>query len=199
MKDLDVREEFTYSDTYAFLEGSATDRSINQQSAYLPSSNHKDFAISVTAAGMLSSKIIDLKPNPIVLPSFDPGAAQALLLEATTHPTADNHYSIFIPDNGAIGAPNPNDPNAPPRSPDQTLPPIAQFYDSVWIKGGPMTGTLDGKPINIKTYALAFGKFRWIFFADESNNLMQCNSTLVHGSYIREKFKLDPPPQATAR
>jgi len=195
--DVDARDEFNFSDSYTYLDGSQTDKSTNQQSSYLPDKPRKELTIAYAAAGKTSSKFIDMKPNLVVLPSFDAGAAQALLTLATSHPTPDNHYAIFIPDNGAVGQTRGDDPNAAP--PEDSLPREPRVYDSVWVKGGPLTGTLDGRPVNVNTYALAFGKFRWIFFADESNNLLQVNVSLLHASYIRNSFKLDPPKTSAPR
>jgi hypothetical protein len=194
--DFDARDEFTFSETYAYLEGSQTDKSTNQQSSYLPDKQRKELTIAYAAAGKTSSKFIDIKPNLVVLPSFDAGAAQVLLTLATSNPTPDNHYTVFIPDNGAAGQTRSDDPTAAPPNPDDSLPRETRAYDSLWVKGGPLTGTLDGKPLTVNTYALAFGKFRWIFFADEQNNLLQVNVSLLHASYIRNNFKLDPPKQA---
>jgi hypothetical protein len=192
-----TRDEFTYTDGYAFLEGIQTSKTMNLQESFVPNKQRKELTIAFVFDGSGSSRIIDMKPNLVVLPSFDVGAAQALLTLATSHPTPDNHYTIYIPDNGAAGKARSDGPSfmsPAPVKPEDSLPPGPHSYDSIWVKGGAVTGTLDGKPLKVNTYALAFGKFRWIFFADEQNNLMQVNVSLIHGSYIRDKFKLDAIP-----
>jgi len=43
------------------------------------------------------------------------------------------------------------------------------------------------------------GKFRWLFFADQSISLMQLNVSMLHASYLRENFTLDPPKSGMPR
>jgi hypothetical protein len=194
--DLDYKDAITYDENFAFQDGSQNSQGTNQQTSYLPSKTRKEMTIANAAGGRTSSVFEAINgPDLIFLPPFDAGAAQALLLQAVNHPTANNHFTTFLANGYNAFANAGHDPTADPAAakPEETLPTTTHSFDSVWVKGGPFTGTLDGKPVTLNTYALAFGKFRWIFFADEQNNLMQVNVTVLHAAYIREGFKLDPP------
>jgi hypothetical protein len=194
--------EYHYDDNYGFIDGSLDNTGTMLQHSYTPNKAHTELTIATTQQGSQMTDIVDIKPDFLLLPNFDPGAAQALLLHAATHPTPDNKYNLLIPSvQSAGGGGRGGRGSAPPAAASgaptgDTLPAGDHSYEAVWVKGGPLTGTLAGKPINVNTYALAFGSFRWIFFADEQNNLMQLNVTLLHASYIRTDFRLDPPRQA---
>ena len=190
--DFDYKYTFTFDENYGYVDGARIGQDTNQQDSWLPSKDRKEMTVAASAEGRTSSTFEPVGPDLVVLPAFEAGAAQALLLLATTHPAPKDTYSVYLTSGyGAAGGSAPN-PNAQPN-PDETLPPGQHCFTALWVKGTPFTGTLDGKPLNINSFMLAFGKFRWIFFADEQNNLMQVNVSLLHASYIRENFKLDPP------
>jgi hypothetical protein len=204
--DLDFRDTLSYDDVYAYLDGAQTSQASNQQTSWIPSKDGKEITIAASAGGRTSSNFEPITPNLVVLPAFDAGAAQALLLFITNHPTEKNLYSLYLPmgyspaggRGGGRGAEPPDASGANTGSED-SLPAGVHCFTALWAKGGPLTGTRDGNPVNVNTYLLAFGKFRWLFFADEANNLMQVNVSLLHASYIRSNFKLDPPKQAMPR
>jgi hypothetical protein len=191
--------EYHFDDNYSLIDCGLDNTGTMLHYAYTPNKAMSAINISTMQVGSQSSEFVDIKPD--FLPNFDPAAAQALLLHALTHPTPDNKYNVLIPSfhsapsgGGGKGSAPAAAPTAAPAG--DSLPPGNHAYEAVWIKGGPLTGTLAGRPIKIGTYALAFGNFRWIFFADEQNNLMQLNVTLIRASYIRSDFRLDPPKQA---
>jgi hypothetical protein len=198
--DLDFKDSISYTDDFSYLDFGQVAQGTNQQISYLLSKDHKEMTIAVVAAGRTSSSPDPINPTDalVVLPPFDAGAAQALLSYAVSHPTPQNHLSVYLTPGYSLGGGRP-DPNAPPAPADDTLPPGVHCFTAVWLKGAPLTGTLGDKPVTVNSYALAFGKARFIFFADQDNNLMQVNVSLLHGSYIRENFKLDPPKQAMPR
>lgn len=185
--DFDFKDSFTYSGTYAYIDGAQTSQAANQQISYLPDRALKEMTVAVAVAGRTSSAVEPIGPNLLLLPPFDAGAAQALLLHCITSPTPDNLYNLYLTPGYSLGIPA----NAAPAA-DQTLPSGVHMFSALWAKGRDVTGTLDGKPVTLHTYQLAFGKYRWIFFADPDNNLMQVNVSLLHGAYIREHFQLDP-------
>lgn len=187
--DLDFKDAISYDENYLFLDGSQTSQNTNSQFSYLPSKDRKEMTIAVAANGHTSSNFEPITGTDLIfLPPFDAGAAQALLLQAVLHPAEKDLYTVYLTSNyGMFASPG-----------SEPLPGGIHYFKAVWLKGVPLTGLLDGKQIPINTYALAFGKFRWIFFADEQNNLMQVNVSLLRGSYIRSKFKLNAPARKDA-
>ena len=192
----DFSEEFKFDPNYAYVDGTVSDGNSQRKTSFLPNKTRTELSISSFLSGAEPTTFTTIKPDLMILPSFDPGAAQAILLLATTHPTADNKYDVFLPGGGAPaggggrrgGGPPPVD--AAPA--DDAMPPGNAAYEAIWVKGRDLTGTLDAKPVTVHTYLLGLGKARWIFFADDADHLLQLNATALHASYIRSGFKLDP-------
>ncbi len=196
--DVHLLTEFKFSDAYGYVEGTSTNGDNQLVTSYVPSKTRTELTVAQFQAGNSNSGSVDIKPDLVILPSFDAGAVQALLLLAVTHPTANNMYDVLIPASGGGGGGGGRGgrgvppPVAADATADAALPPGNNAYDALWGQGKDLTGTLDEKPITVHTYLFAFGKFRWIIFADTDNNLMQVNVSVLHASYIRQKFKLDP-------
>ncbi len=150
--------------------------------------------IGTVQAGQMDSRKLAIKPDLVFLPSFDAGAAQVMLLLATTHPTATNLYNVLIPGAGSTGR------GAPPAEPTGGDAPAAapragnNAYDAAWAKGPDAAGSLDGKPVTLHTFVLSGGKATWTFYADDQNTLMQLDASMAGASYVRAKFKLNPAP-----
>jgi len=201
----DYADEFKFDSSYQYVEGTINDKNRQKSSSLLPNKTHTEMSVTSFAEGAEPTSFMPIPNNLILLPNFDPGAAQAVLLLATTHPTADSKYGILIPATASGGGGGGRGRGNASASADaltegpEALPRGDRTYEAIWLKGTPFTGTLDGKAINVNSYMLAFGKFRWIFFADEANNLLQLNVSLLHASYIRANFALDPPKTAMPR
>jgi len=202
----DFLDDFKFDASYKYLDGTIDDKVHLKNRGLLPNKNFTEMSISQYSGGSEPTTFITIAPNLMMLPNFDVGAAQAALLLATTHPTSDNKYALLVPAPGGGGGSGggrgrgkaPDAASTGPDAQDAALP-GDRSVEAIWVKGTPFTGTLDGKPLNVNSYMLAVGKFRWLFFADESNNLMQLNVSMLHASYIRENFKLDPPKSVMAR
>ena len=187
--DTSLQNEFKYDENYAFLVGSSTDMVNQIHISYTPAKARTSLVIGSVQAGVQDSRFLDIKPDFSVMPAYDAGAAQVMLLLASTHPTATNLYNIVVP-----GAARSGPPSAADGTPLPTGPRPGNFaYDALWTKGPAATGTLDGKPVQIQTYVLTAGKSTWTFFADERNTLLQLDVSALNTSYIRSKFKLDTP------
>ena len=93
-----------------------------------------------------------------MLPPFDAGAAQALLAYAVSHPTPQNHLSVYLTQGYSLGEAKP-DPTAPPPPPEDSIPPEAIASPPYGSKVLPSPDPRR-QHINVNTYALSFGKFR---------------------------------------
>jgi hypothetical protein len=112
---------------------------------------------------------IEIKPNFVFLPDYDPSAMQALLLRATTHPAEKNLYLVVVP-----GSKKDKDP-----------------VPALWLNNQPEAhGTLDGKPVTLHHYILRLYKSEYDLFSDESDTLMMGTSTTLSAIYLRDGFVL---------
>ena len=192
----DLSNEFKFSDAYSYVEGASSNISSQMHTSYVPNKTRTDLVIGMVQGGVQDSHHLAIKPDLAIMPPFDPGAAQVMLLLATTHPTEKNLYNVVVPGSSGGGGSGRGD-SAPPPDPSEAAgghqPAGNNAYDALFAKGPDGNGTLDGKPIAIHTYVLTAGKNTWTFFADDQGNLMQLDNSMVHASYIRVKFKLDMP------
>jgi hypothetical protein len=190
----DISNEFKLSDAYAYLEGASSSISSQMHTSYVPNKTRTDLVIGMVQGGVQDSRHLAIKPDLAIMPPFDPGAAQVMLLLATTHPTGKNLYNVVVP--GSTGGGGRGE-SSPPPDPSEGggghQPAGNNAFDALFTKGPDGNGTLDGKPMAIHTYILTAGKNTWTFFADDQNNLMQLDNSMVRASYIRAKFKLDQP------
>jgi hypothetical protein len=194
----DFSDDFKLEPDYSFQEGTIVNEDNQRRTSLLPNKPRTEIAVGSFLGGAEPTTFVPIKPNLLVLAPFDAGAAEAILLHATTHPSPDNKYSVFLVGNGGPsggGGGGRGRGAAEQTSPDQaaaSLPATNTAYDAVWVKGRDVTGTLDGKPVELHSYLLGFGSVRCIFFADNANNLMQLNLVPMQAVYLHTGFKLDP-------
>jgi hypothetical protein len=154
-----------------------TQNSANQTiTSFSPSKPRDVVVIGQVQGGVnLGSKSLSMpKSDFIVAPDFDPSAIQVLLTSTLAHPHADHLYLLAVPASG-------------PRSVNNALYlTIADATDA--------TGTLDGKPVALKHYALGWNKARGDLYADANGTLMQVNIGTINARYVRTKFALDETP-----
>lgn len=186
--DTSVADDFRLSADYAYVDGSASNQVTQMHTAYTPNKARTTLVIAQMQGGVQESHNLAIKPNLAVVPSYDAGAAQVMLLLATTHPSADNQYNVMVPAAAAAGAPTTKDDPGAAQVPGGN-----NAYDSLWTKGADATGTLDGKPVTVHSYTLAAARNKIVLYADDANLLMQVDAPLLRASYIRAKFKLDTP------
>jgi hypothetical protein len=138
--------------------------------SYTPTKSRDKLFIAQTQNGTPGLPTpIDIKPDFVLLPDYDPSALQSLLLQTTAHPAAKDLYLAVIP--GKI--------------PDEDAAP------ALWLTGQPEAhGTLDGKAISLRHYILRLYKSQFDLFADETNTLMLATSTALSAVYTREGFVL---------
>jgi hypothetical protein len=123
-------------------------------------------SLMVTLAHVYNSQTLALaKPDFLVLPNFDPGAIQLLLITLLNHPHADSLYYLVIPgqdstENNAVR--------------------INAAADA--------DGTLDGKPISLKHFHMVYLKGTAELFTDADGKLMEADMDILHTYYVRAKF-----------
>jgi hypothetical protein len=192
--DSEFSNKFKYSPVYAYLEGLFSIDAIETHTSMVPNPARTVLLFDEVHRDAHHPHEVSIKPGLVVLPPFDPGAAQVLLLLATAHPAEKNLYSVVIPAirgrGGAAGSEAPLPERTEGPSVRQSTARVA--LEAVWAKGPDTTSSLDGKLIGVHTYILTAGRITWTFFADDANNLMQLNNSMLHVNYVRAKFKLDP-------
>lgn len=197
--DGDFVSEFKFGEDYSFIDGTITDQATRHRTTLVPNKAHNSMTVTLFQGAGHNPTIVDIKPNLVILPPFDPGAAQAILLLATTHPTADSLYNLFVPvPGGGGGGGGRRGGGAAAADTDASAEDGTTAHDARWFKGKDSGGTLDGKPVLLHTYMLAYGKSRYIFYADDSNTLMLMNVPAIKATYIRSNFKLNAAPPSAA-
>jgi hypothetical protein len=174
--DAQVTSEYKVDGNGNYLSG-FTQNSANQTiTSFSPSKPRDVVVIGQVQGGVgLGSKSLGMpKPDFLVAPDFDPSAMQVLLTGVLAHPHADHLYLLAVPASG-------------PRSVNNALYlTIADPTDA--------TGTLDGKPVALKHYALGWNKAKGDLYADANGTLMQANIGTINARYVRAKFALDETP-----
>jgi len=191
--EFDFSNEFIYSATYAYLEGGASSITAQMHLSYAPSKDRTDLVVSMVQGGAQASHHLSIKPNFVLLPPYDAGAAQLVLLQATTHPAPGNLYNVVVPGTGSAGRGGTRGGVADAQSSLGRPTHGNNAYDALWTKGPETNATLDGKPVTVHTYFLTCGKATWTFFADDANTLMQIDNSMVKASTVRAKFHLALP------
>ena len=191
--EFDTSDDFKLSDDFVYLDGGASSVATQTRYSFTPNKTRTVLTIGTVQAGVQVGASMNIKPDFTVMPNYDAGAAQAFLLEAMTKPLEGGKYNIVVPGAGSAAPP----PGAAGTEDDPSRPATRVQagnvdYDAGWNKGADATGMLDGKPVKLHSYFLASGKNRWLFHFDDTNSLMQLDNSMVHASYIRQKFKLDP-------
>jgi hypothetical protein len=198
--DGDFTSEFKYTDSHTFLEGTLTNQNTLLMTSFVPDKAHTELAVAKFQGHAGSnSELVAIGQNLVILPPFDPGAAQEVLSLATTHPTPDAIYNVYLPGSGGAGgggggrrggggAAVGDDSGASEND--------GRSHDGKWFRGKDSGGTLDGKPILLHTYMLAYGKTRFLFYADENDTLMLLNVPTLKSTYVRSNFKLNAATSA---
>ena len=178
-------DEFKYSDSYSYLEGSMTDQGETQVAiSYVPNKPRTEINIGRVSSGLQSNDFFPIKPDFFLLPPFDAGATQALLL-AVVQPAGPRALNIYSPVAGGVDGMHRD--GAPAHRPS---------VDAKWSTGPDVAAMLDDKPLTAKTYLLATPSFHWIFYADQAHTLLQCDLPDVKIRYIRQGFRLAGAPVA---
>lgn len=174
--DAQFTSEYKVDANGNYLSG-FTQNSANQTiTSFSPSKPRDVVVIGQVQGGVgLGSKSLGMpKPDFIVAPDYDPSAIQVLLTSALAHPHGDHLYLLAVPASG-------------PRSANNALyVTIADPTDT--------TGTLDGKPVALKHYALGWNKAKGDLYADANGTLMEANIGTIGVRYVRTKFALDETP-----
>jgi len=191
----DIRDTFNFTDDYTYIDGTEENQDSNRQTTWLPSKDHKDMNMNSLSQGAMSNHVEPLAATlPFInIPGFDAGAVQAAVLFIAAH-ASDPGYTAWVPGYilaglGARDGVSSDDTMAIKQA--EQLPPNSHSYNVQWVAGPEATGTLDGKPVKLKTAQLGFDVHRWTIYTDESNTLMQVDVTALPASYVRAKFKLD--------
>lgn len=176
--DADFINQYRFSDSYSFVDATTVNNGSTPITiSYTPNKPRTEVSVSRAQGGVADSSFFAIKKDFYLLPPFDAGMAQAILL-AQAQPDAPQTLSIFSPDPGGV------------RNPVAT--------DARWIKGPVVSGTLNGAAINAQTYLLIAPGFQWIFYAGDANTLLECDLPAVKTTYVREQFKLTAPPPRLA-
>jgi hypothetical protein len=171
--DAQFSSEYKVDANGDYLSGFTQNGSTQTLSSFTPSKTRNSVVIGQTQGGVgLGSKDLPMPlPSFLVAPDYDPSAIQVLLTGALAHPHSDHLYLLAVPSSG-------------PRGLNTALyVTIADPTDA--------TGTLDGKPVTLKRYALGWNKAKGALYADADGTLMQADIGTINISYIRAKFKLD--------
>jgi hypothetical protein len=168
--DIQQTNAYKLDATYSYLGGSITDNITQIISGYSPNKQHTVMQLSSMQGGTQGKPSeLALMPGYIVLPTYDASAVQALLYQATAHPTADALYFIIVPT---------------PRGPSSV--------QAKWTPQPDAAGTLAGKPVTLHHFSFAFGKSISDIYSDETNTLMEVDISVLNISYIRNGFTLGP-------
>ncbi|HEY0308002.1 MAG TPA: hypothetical protein VGB94_07565 [Acidobacteriaceae bacterium] len=155
---------------YGYTGGNVVDSTSQITNGYSPNKPHTELLLTTLQAGIQGpSKDLPLMAGYIVAPNYDASALQALLSQATSHPTADGLYFLIVP----------QDPKSGPKS--------GQIK---WTALADTTGTLAGKTLTVHHYGFSYGKPLYNIYADETNTLMQVDLSSPNVSYVRSGFVL---------
>ena len=135
----------------------------------LSKSRDKLFISQTQVGGAGLPTIIDLKPDFVLIPDYDPSIFQSLLLQTAAHPAPKDLYFAVMPGN------KPGEDAVP----------------ALWLTNQPDAhGTLNGNPITLRHFVLRLYKSEYDIFADDTNTLMLTTSTALSALYTREGFIL---------
>jgi hypothetical protein len=159
-----------------YISGYAQNSANQMITSFSPSKTRDVIVIGQVQGGTgLGSKTLPMpKPDFLVAPDYDPSAIQILLTGALAHPHADHLYLVAVPASGYPAGNNALYIN------------VADPTDA--------TGSLDGKPVALKHYALGWNKTTGDLYADASGTIMQADIGTINIKYVRAKFKLDDAP-----
>jgi hypothetical protein len=168
--DFQFVEDYKLDANNSYAGGFITNMATLVNTSYTPSKTRDKLIIAQNQNGNQSlANPIDIKPNFVLLPDYDPSAIQSLLLQTATHPADKDLYLAVIPGGRQQADPVP----------------------ALWLTNQPEAhGTLDGKPIALHHYILRLFKSQFDVFADDTNTLMLATSTALSAIYTREGFIL---------
>ena len=168
--DYQLIEDYKLDANNVYAGGFMTDMKTLANTTYTPTKGHDKLIIAQNQNGSAGlANPIDIKPNFVLLPDYDPSAIQSLLLQTATHPADKDLYLAVIP-----GGRQQSDPVA-----------------ALWLTNQPEAhGTIDGKPVTLHHYILRLYKSQFDVFADDTNTLMLATSTALSAIYTREGFIL---------
>jgi hypothetical protein len=159
-----------------FLTG-FTQNSVTQMlTSFSPDKVRKTITIDQHQGGVgIGSRTLEApKPDFALAPDYDPSAIQLLLTTSIAHPHADFIYLLLIPASGT-------GPKA-----------LNNFLYVTLKETGAGAGTLDGKPVTLKHFAVGYHSGKADLYTDEAGTLMQADMGTLAASYVRAKFVLTP-------
>jgi hypothetical protein len=186
--------EYHVDSNYLLQEVAASNLNTNTHYHGVVNKSRTELAITVNQNGTQSTLDVPIRPDIQLLTTFDPACAQLLLLRAVIHPTADNKYNIIVPSFGEpAGSRNGGGATSadPSTAIADQLPSSRQSYDAAWEKSADVKGVMNGKPVVGLAYTLVFGTYKWIFIADDQQNLLQMNVGRSQPTFVRQGFTLD--------
>jgi hypothetical protein len=130
------------------------------------------FLLNTSANGQSTANRLTLHPNAVLLPDFDPGAFDTLLVLAAAHNNA-GIWAIIPKQTGSI---------APVV--------LATYSDE--------QGTLDTKPITVHHLIATIAGAKTDLFSGPQNQLLQAELSQQGFALVREGFVLTPPAKAGA-
>jgi hypothetical protein len=157
-------DDFKVDENGNFVSGYTQDSLTQAMSTFQV--NKQRTELMVTMAHAYNSQTLALpNPNFLVLPDFDPGAVQVLLLTLLAHPHPDSLYYLVIPGQDSTN------------------------NNAVRIESASgASGTLDGKPVSLKHVHMVYLKGTAELYADQDGNLMEADMDILHTNYVRAKF-----------
>lgn len=163
-------QEYRLDANGTYAGGFIIDMTTQLNTSYTPSKSFDHLDVAATSVGSQQAlEPIEIKPNFIFLPDYDPSALQALLLLTATHPADKDLYLVVVPGK-RTGQP------APP---------------ALWLTKQPEAhGTLNGNPVTLHHFVLRLYKSQYDVFSDDANTLMLGTSTSLSAIYTRDGFVL---------
>jgi hypothetical protein len=166
--DFQLVEDYKLDANNSYAGGFITNMATLVNTSYTPSKDKLIITQNQNGNQSLANPI-DIKPNFVLLPDYDPSAIQSLLLQTATHPAEKDLYLAVIPGGRQQADPVP----------------------ALWLTNQPEAhGALDGKPVTLHHYILRLYKSQFDVFADDTNTLMLATSTALSAIYTREGFIL---------
>lgn len=172
----DFLDEYTFKEGFALLSASRTNNDTLMMTSFLPNKDWTELTIAHSQNGQSDSGFFAIKPDFFLLPPFDAGAVQALLLAATS-PGGRTAFNLYVPPPVAVSS-----------APGRGAPSPA--FDATWSAGPASSGTLEGKPVDASSYILTAQGFRWIIYADGERHLLECDLPVAKTRYVRKGFVL---------
>jgi hypothetical protein len=168
--DFQFLQDYRLDGNDAYAGGFMTNMVTLVNTSYSLNKSHDKLFVTQNQVGNASLPYpIELKPNFVLVPDYDPSALQSILLQTAAHPAEKDLYLAVIPG----------------KKPGEDAVP------ALWLTGLPDAhGTFDGKDITLHHFTLRLYQSQYDLFADESNTLMLATSTALAAIYTRDGFVL---------